>query len=363
MRFKTMLCAQRTALGTGGKMKKIILLVICFVLFTGCTKEDNTKSRAKITVQDYASRIVTLDKPAEKIIVMGDNAFVVVKQLNAIDKVIALDSKTKGFWNLYLMSKTNPEVADLPDVGKTKNPNYEYIISLKPDLILFKGNKDAADTLQNKTGIPVASIISKPGYDFEIYNIIGKLLNKEKEAKKVIEELTAKKQFLESKLKIVSEFDRKSAYIVVQNSKNNLFWTHKNNLSLDMASIVNVAINASRVDEWGFAEISKEEFINWNPDFIYIDYPASEKSISKQAIIDDEAFRFAESVNRGNIFYTHSLAAPKDYVYIIAEAYYYARNAYPNIISEKDYKDAINDIFEKTYGIKDYYEDWKKSLH
>ena len=48
---------------------------------------------------------------------------------------------------------------------------------------------------------------------------------------------------------------------------------------------------------------------------------------------------------------------------MIAEAYYYARNAYPSIISEKDYKDAINDIFEKTYGIKDYYEDWKRSLN
>ncbi len=358
-----MLCAQRTALGTGGKMKKIILLVICFVLFTGCTKEDNTKSRAKITVKDYASRIVTLDKHAEKIIVMADNSFAIVKQLNAIDKVIALDSKTKGYWNFYLMSKTNPELADLPDIGKTKNPNYEYIISLEPDLILFKGNKDAADSLQNKTGIPVASIISKQGYDFEIYNIIGKLLNKEKEAEKVIEELTAKKQFLESKLKIVSEFDRKSAYIVIQNSKKNLFKTQKNSLALDLASIVNVAANASKVDEWGFAEISKEEFINWNPDFIYIDYPSSEKSISKQVIIDDEAFRFVESVNQGNVFYTHSFSTPKDYAYVIAEAYYYARNAYPNIISEKDYKDAINDIFEKTYGIKDYYEDWKISLN
>lgn len=358
-----MLCAQRAALGIGGKMKKIILLVICFVLFTGCIKEDNTKSRANITVKDYAGRIVTLDKPAEKIIVMGDNAFVIVKQLNAIDKVIALDSKTKGFWDFYLMSKTNPELANLPDIGKTKNPNYEYIISLKPNLILFKGNKDAADSLQNKTGISVASIISKPGYDFEIYNIIGRLLSKEKEAEKVIEELTTKKQFLESKLKNVLESNRKSAYTVVQNSKNNLFWTHKNNLSLDMASIVNVAANASKVDEWGFAEISKEEFINWNPDFVYIDYPISEKSISKQDIINNEIFQFVESVNHGNIFYIHSLAAPKDYVYVIAEAYYYARNAYPNIISEKNYKDAINDIFEKTYGIKDYYEDWKKSLH
>lgn len=145
---------------------------------------------------------------------MIDNSFAIVKQLNVIDKVIMLDSKTKGRWNLYLMSKTNPELADLSDVGKGKSSNYEYIISLESDLILFKGNKDAANTLENKTGIPVASIISTLKYDFEIDNIIGKLLNREKEAEKVIKELTTKKQFLESKLKNISESDRKSTYIL-----------------------------------------------------------------------------------------------------------------------------------------------------
>ena len=92
---------------------------------------------------------------------MADNAFMIVKQLDAIDKVVALDSKTKGYWDLYLVSKTNPELQTLPDVGKTKNPNYEEIISLDADLILFKGNKDVCDTMQRKTGIPVVSIISK----------------------------------------------------------------------------------------------------------------------------------------------------------------------------------------------------------
>ena len=42
------------------------------------------------------------------------NAFQIVKELGAVDKVVGLDSKTKGYWNLYLMRKTNPELADLP---------------------------------------------------------------------------------------------------------------------------------------------------------------------------------------------------------------------------------------------------------
>lgn len=344
-------------------MKKIIFLVICFILFNGCSKKENSDASTKIEVKDYADRTVMLDKQPEKIIVMADNAFVVVKQLEALDKVIALDSKTKGYWNLYLMSKTDPEFVDLPDIGKTKNPNYEYIISLAPDLILLKGNKEAADTLQDKTGIPVAAIISKNGYDFEIYNVIGKLLNKEREVESIIKELTARKQFLETKLAVLSKSEKKSAYIVVQNSKNSLFKTQKNSMSLELASIINIAADVNKGDQWGFVEISKEEFINWTPDFIYIDIPTSNNSISKQAVIDNEVFQLVESINERNIFYTHSFSAPKDYVYVIAEAYYYARNAYPNIISESEYEEAVNSIFEKTYGIKNYYEDWKKSLN
>lgn len=58
-------------------------------------------SAKEIEITDYAERKVYLKKPAERIIVMADNSFVVVKQLKAIDKVIALDSKTKGYFDLF----------------------------------------------------------------------------------------------------------------------------------------------------------------------------------------------------------------------------------------------------------------------
>ena len=335
-------------------MKRKVLSIALLMIAVLCPARE---------IKDYAERTVTLNKPAERVVVMADNSFVIIKQLKATDKIVALDSKTKGNWDLYLVSKTNPELAVLPDVGKTKNPNYELIISLEPDLILFKGNKAAADTLQNKTGIPVAAIISKNGFDFEIYNLVGSLLGKEKEAAAVINELTSKKASLENKLSKLSMAEKKRAYIVVQNSKNNLFKTQKNSMSLELASVENVAADASKVDEWGFAEISQEEFINWDPDIIFLDYPMYDSAIRKQTIIRDPSYKFSNAVKKNAIYNTHSFSAPKDYAFVIAEAYYYARIAYPDLISEKEYKAAINSIFDKTYGIKNYYEEWKRSLN
>ena len=342
-------------------MKKRVLFVVSSIfLFIGCSKKQTVNMLTGISVTDYAGRTVSLEKPAERIIILADNSFQIVKELDAVDKVVGLDSKTKGYWNLYLMSKTNPELVSLPDLGKTKSPNYEQIISLNPDLILLKGNKDAADVLQNKTGIPVAAIVSKSGYDFEIYSLIGKLLGKDKTAELVIKELKSQKENLESLLKSVLENEKKSAYIVIQNSKGNLFRTLKNADSLALANISNIAASTSKVDEWGFAEVSKEEFLNWNPDFIFLDSPLSEKAISKKTLLDNDTYRFLSAVKNNQIFVTHSFSCPKDYVFVIAEAYYYAHIAYPEKLSEKEYRSAINSIFEKTYGIKNYYEEWEK---
>ncbi len=339
-----------------------VFLIVSFLsfLFLGCTKIENNASSKSIKITDYANREVTLEKSAERIVVMADNAFMVVHELGALDKIVAVDSKTKGYWDLYLASKTNPELSSLPDVGKTKNPNYELILSLNPDLILLKGNKESADILQDKTGVPVANIISKTGYDFEIYSTIGKLLGKEKEANAIVSELQSRKEKLENLLTKISE--KKSAYIVKQNSKNNLFKTLKTADSLALASITNVAADAGKTDEWGFAEISKEEFLNWSPDFIILDMPTSDSAITKQMLSDDATYQFQKAIKENEIYHTHSFSCPKDYVFVIAESYYYARIAYPDILSEKEYKNAINSLFEKTYGIKNYYEEWKISL-
>lgn len=343
------------------KITKIVVLII--FLFASCTKKTFENTNKEIQVTDYANRIVTLEKPAEKIVVMADNALVIVKQLKAVDKVVALDSKTKSNLPLSILSEINPKLNELPDVGKTKSPNYEYIMSLSPDLILFKGNKQQADTIEEKTGVPVASVLSLEGYDFEIYKMVGKLLGRATEAEKLIASFQSYKKSLEEKVAGIDEENKKRAYIVVQNSKNDLFKTQKASMSLDLANIANLAVSANDVDEWGFANISKEETLKWQPDFVLLDIPVNATSISKAAIQNDSTLKFWKCVSSGDgIFYTHTFTLPKDYVYVISEAYYYANLAYPEVVTDTDFANAVNSIFNFAYGIENYYESFLKTL-
>lgn len=345
------------------KLKVLMSAVLFCLVFMSCVKKAPVQSAASaISITDYADRTVTLSKAAEKIIVMADNSLVVVKQLKAIDKVIALDSKTKGYLPISILGTTDPQLQALPDVGKTKSPNYEYIISLNPDLILFKGNKESSDLLEEKTNIPVACIISIGDYDFDLYKKIGKLLGKDKEAERLVQTFESRKNDLEKITAKIDASQKKSAYIVVQNSKNNLFRTQKGSLSLSLAGITNVAANANKVDEWGFAEISKEEFLNYDPDLIFLDKPSSPTEIQKKDLESDPTFAFAAAGKEGRVFLTHSFSLPKDYAYVITEAYYYAHLAYPKEVKKELYRKAINSIFEEAYGLENYYEKWEESL-
>ena len=72
------------------KLKVLMSAVLFCLVFMSCVKKAPVQSAASaISITDYADRTVTLSKAAEKIIVMADNSLVVVKQLKAIDKVIA----------------------------------------------------------------------------------------------------------------------------------------------------------------------------------------------------------------------------------------------------------------------------------
>ncbi len=84
-----------------------------------------------LTLVDSADRIVTVNKPVERMIPLGTSPdLVVVKALGAKDKVIAVCEYTKEYTTFF------PELSKLPSVGYHENINYEKIFELAPDLVI-----------------------------------------------------------------------------------------------------------------------------------------------------------------------------------------------------------------------------------
>ena len=100
---------------------------------------------AEITVTDLRDRTVTLEKPAERVLLgFYYEDFLAVTGPGAVDRIVALSKSPwadwrPGQWAAY--TAAFPRLNDLPDVGDTESATFsvEAAIAAQPDLVLLAG--------------------------------------------------------------------------------------------------------------------------------------------------------------------------------------------------------------------------------
>ena len=86
----------------------------------------------ELTLIDSVDRIVTVKKPVERIIPLCTFQLEHLRTLDAADRIVGVDSYLARAPEIYL-----GELCELPVVGKGTSPDYETILSLKPDLVMI----------------------------------------------------------------------------------------------------------------------------------------------------------------------------------------------------------------------------------
>lgn len=343
-------------------MKKIFIFLTClvsFLLILSCTeKKDSQLDLKTIIVKDYRDRTVEIGK-SNKIVMMADLALNILDQLNVTSRIVGIDSKSLKYGDALMCFENHPDLLDLQDVGKTSNPNMEAIMSLSPDLILFKGDSTVADTMQEKLNIPVVCVKSLSGYDFDLYTFIGKVLGVEDRARQLVTHLENEKSILEELTKSIE--DKPTVYTCLQNKKGNFYKTMRSIQSVDIIGLVNVAKDFDNSDEWGNCIISKETLIEWNPDVIFLEKPQNESNILISDFEKDSTIKDLNATKNKKIFITQVLSLPKDYVNVICEGWYYVSIVFPEIASTDLYAIAINRIFYEMYGKENYFDFWNEN--
>ena len=101
----------------------------------------------ELTVIDSTDRIVTVKKPVERIIPLCTFQLEHLRTLDAADKIVGVDSYLARAPEIYM-----GELCELTNVGTGTSPDYEVILSLKPDLVMIGLGSfydTAADTLES----------------------------------------------------------------------------------------------------------------------------------------------------------------------------------------------------------------------
>ena len=163
-------------------MKKVLRWVYAIALATGIT---NVANADMITVTDDVGRQVEVMGPVSRVITFNKYNTEFLRAIGGQDVLVGMAADTIGLTNYW------PGMGDEAIAGQNqREPNYEAIVGLNPDLVIFPRNgawENAVEKLE-AFGIPVVVLT---GWDVNQFSdnikMIGALVGNEERAETLIE--------------------------------------------------------------------------------------------------------------------------------------------------------------------------------
>ena len=279
-------------------MKKIIyVLIILFTLVGVCGCNNSPTSSTSITITDQANRVVTLQKPATRIVSAYYSSTTLCLALGLKDNLVAIEQKAN---TRKLYQEACSELLDLPGVSTKKDINVELTLNQNPDLVILPLSlKNSAESF---TQVGVAVIVVNPESSeliAEAITIIGKATNKEKEA-------LAFNNYNASKIVEIEDImanieNRPTVYL---SSSSSYFSTCPSGYYQTELIYLAGGISVSKdVEGSGWQIVNAEQLLSWKPQyFLYV----CDAAYTKEDILNDQTINSLDAV-KNNLYRFPSL--------------------------------------------------------
>ena len=229
--------------------KKLFALLFVMLMLCGAALADG------ITVTDMHGREIALDQPATRIVALTPSDCEILCALGCEDALVG-----RGKYCDY-----PAEVLDIPAVESGSDANIEQIVELQPQVLLMSTMSQTDEQVQQLEAAGVHVVVSD-AQDIEgVYtaiHMIGELVGKQDEAASVVESM--QKTFDE--IKANAGDGSKTVYFEVSPLQYGL-WTAGTGTFMD--EIANMmGLKNCFADVTGWSEISEEQVLERNPDYI-----------------------------------------------------------------------------------------------
>lgn len=349
-------------------MKRMLIAIAAGLLASA------SQAFAEIKVTDVKGREVTLEKPAERVVLsFYYEDFLAVVGPDALDKVVALSLSTWKDWRpnqFAAYEKALPKLSSIPDVGNTEDSTFsvEKVIAAKPDLVILAAwSYDALGEGVKQieaAGIPVVTLdynaqtVEKHVLSTEV---LGKVMGAEERAAKLADNYKAAMADIDARIKaagpttgkVYVELAQKGAG-EVGNSYGDSMW----GALIDKLGGVNIA--KGQIGNWG--PLSPEYVLAQKPDLIFlagsewVNKPQSvqvgfgaDPKVTRERMagyLDRPGWSELPAAQHGGVhaIYHGGARTLSDFVY----AQYIAKQLYP---------DAFKDV-HPAENIRRYYDTW-----
>jgi len=320
----------------------------------------------ELTLIDQADRIVTVPRPIERVVLVGMlNSLRTLVQLDVADKIVAT-STVAGFiydepGRFKYFSPLHRAAAELGEIPRIdyKNPNLEFILTLKPDLIMSYAAYSDSDMIQENTGIPTVLSGKSTGGDlsFEQHRFMGIVMGRENEAEELILYVNEKLDELRDVTSGMSDSEKPKVLVVhlggggVPEDITTVMVRYD---PVEIAGGINVAEEC--IGEPSSVVVSKEYIIAWNPDIILLgSSPSKEHHISIEDVLSDPDLQTLNAIKNKRVYYAKGCMIGWDPATVTAEAFYFAKLFHPDEFVDMDVEKECNEILERFYGVDDLY--------
>jgi len=228
------------------------------------------RAQARRSFVDSAGRRVELPERVERIYAAGPPASILVFAI-APDKLIGWTSAWREAERPFIARR----YADLPTLGRLtgrgNTANVEVVLQAKPDFIVDYGTvsptlSSLADRVQEQTGIPYVLLAGEFDRMTEAILLVGRIANEEKRA-------TELARYAQD---TVSDINRRIAKISQERRPRVYYGRGPQGLNTGLAGSISAqfieqlgAVNvAAELGKGGLVQVSIEQVLRWNPDFV-----------------------------------------------------------------------------------------------
>ena len=295
-----------------------------------------------LTITDQAGRTVTLEKQPEK---LASSYYISTSLLIALDlqdRMTGIEAKANKR-KIYQLAA--PSLIDLPNLGTAKEFNTEACVAAGPDVVFLPMKlKNTADTLE-ELGIK-AIVVNPENADLlrECITLVGTVTNN-------VDRANALNQTIDSSLAdvrdMVSSQDTPSVYL----AGNSSFLSTAGAQMYQDTLLTNAGGRnvASELADTYWANVSYEQVLAWNPDYIVI---AADAEYSVEDVLADENLASCAAVRNGNVVKLPSnieawdSPVPGSYLGSI----FLASVLHPEKVSQDYYTSCVSSFYETFYG-------------
>jgi iron complex transport system substrate-binding protein len=360
----------------------VIAFVLCAILASaGCVTTDSPQNTDEtITITDAAGRVVTVPQNPDEIAVSGSGSSRYFAWLGVTDRMVAVDYQDssllvrKGETRPYMIA--NPEIKEHTALGGSKGAvDAEILLSINPDVVFMAGVSDTyiqnANELQEKTGIPVVlfysgDYVTNTDKVEKSLRIIAEILHVEKRAEDIIQYFRDVRADLESRVAGVSEDTKPTVYVggISYNGAHGIDGTDPTYYPFVSLSAKNVASVVSTTASTGYAAVTKEDIIGWDPEIIFVDLNTMEAAGGGgiYELQNDPAYKGLSAVKSGKVFAVNPhTSMGTNHETSMANAYYIGTILYPEQFSDIDPAKKADEIYTFVDGAP-VYEQLKENM-